>query len=851
MKSFNFCFDNKIKIEMSNSIKFSSGSYHLKTRRHTMIYNMTPTSTDDGGGDKVNILEFCWSHKIKTLPVKLEVGDGKKRYLTGEEGRFEDGRFNSKMTDFAKTSFTECKALTEIYADETDWIAIDTTDIHQLDIDDPKWEYDLEATALLIDENERVPYFLSLTKKCPHYFLKTKDKATKNCWQTSKVPLPYSHDVLTGQWSFAKRDEVVCDHTWNIPVKDLPPRETNEKAVVEVIDRKEKEKEKELKVENTLKKDEKTLKKDEKSLKDVKGAEVTKDDGDNALLQKVVSLIKTDPYLTNRNSWMRIVWAIRKEGGSQELAKTLSAKAPNFSLEGFQNVWTHHSRKEQDKVSMGTLKYFARQSDEAAYLRLFARKDSSASTNCTDYALAEKFFNLVGDDMIYQNGNLYLYHQKRWIVDGKCEMVKLRFVRTMVKHFTNVINELNEASEVSSSYKKAEIESLTKCINFCQRHNNVSNCIGALKGILAEKQVQVEFDVGSEQHYTLHFNNCAFDLRTKTARPREKTDYVTQILDYDFLSDADIREEVKEEVALFYKKLQPDQEQRLFTLSYLAYCLTGNTGHQVMKMNIGYSASNGKSTELKIHHIAFPIYTTKLDKRTFNVGFEKKHKEFLQLIKQPVRLAYIEELDRKQLDVDVLKDFVDGKDLCVEILYGTKEVKPHQCKIVTASNKDPNMESDEGVVRRMRVQHYESRFVEGAEDDYEDHVYGRVLNYENRFELEEYKNAYFHLLLQHIDVLKIPASAKVAFESIAADYDEFANLLEERYEITKLEEDQVAKSDLEAYFEQSRMKWTRVLSELKRMGLTYSRDQRLNGKRGVIYGLMERADSDSDNSDKN
>lgn len=201
--------------------------------------------------------------------------------------------------------------------------------------------------------------------------------------------------------------------------------------------------------------------------------------------------------------------------------------------------------------------------------------------------------------------------------------------------------------------------------------------------------------------------------------------------------------------------------------------------------------------------------------------------------------------------MDVLKDFVDGKDLCVEILYGTKEVKPHQCKIVTASNKDPNMESDEGVVRRMRVQHYESRFVEGAEDDYEDHVYGRVLNYENRFELEEYKNAYFHLLLQHIDVLKIPASAKVAFESIAADYDEFANLLEERYEITKLEEDQVAKSDLEAYFEQSRMKWTRVLSELKRMGLTYSRDQRLNGKRGVIYGLMERADYDSDNSDEN
>ena len=45
------------------------------------------------------------------------------------------------------------------------------------------------------------------------------------------------------------------------------------------------------------------------------------------------------------------------------------------------------------------------------------------------------------------------------------------------------------------------------------------------------------------------------------------------------------------------------------------------------KMNIGYSASNGKSTELKIHDIVFPIYTTKLDKRTSNERFEKQHKQ--------------------------------------------------------------------------------------------------------------------------------------------------------------------------------------------------------------------------------
>ena len=167
------------------------------------------------------ILEFCWTNNIKTLPINLRVQDGKKTYLSGEEGRFEDGRYNFKMTDFPKLTFKECKALTELYADETEWIAIDTNEIQQLDIDDPSWEFDSEAVQLLIGENERIPYFPSITKKCPHFFIRTEKR--KNCWRTTKVPC--DHDVLSGQWSFAKRDQEVFDHNQPIPFKELPEKE--------------------------------------------------------------------------------------------------------------------------------------------------------------------------------------------------------------------------------------------------------------------------------------------------------------------------------------------------------------------------------------------------------------------------------------------------------------------------------------------------------------------------------------------------------------------------------------------------------------------------------------------------
>ena len=107
-------------------------------------------------------------------------------------------------------------------------------------------------------------------------------------------------------------------------------------------------------------------------------------------------------------------------------------------------------------------------------------------------------------------------------------------------------------------------------------------------------------------------------MRLKKLRPRLKSDYVTKILDYDYMEADQISPEVHADVKRFYEQTQPDQEQRDYQLGYLALCTTGDTTRQIGKMNIGYSASNGKSTELKIHYKVFPIYTTKLDKRTFN-----------------------------------------------------------------------------------------------------------------------------------------------------------------------------------------------------------------------------------------
>ena len=55
-----------------------------------------------------------------------------------------------------------------------------------------------------------------------------------------------------------------------------------------------------------------------------------------------------------------------------------------------------------------------------------------------------------------------------------------------------------------------------------------------------------------------------------------------------------IPQEAHDKVIDFFAKIQPNKEQRDFTIGYLAYSITGDTSQCIFKMNIGYTASNGK-----------------------------------------------------------------------------------------------------------------------------------------------------------------------------------------------------------------------------------------------------------------
>ena len=73
-------------------------------------------------------------------------------------------------------------------------------------------------------------------------------------------------------------------------------------------------------------------------------------------------------------------------------------------------------------------------------------------------------------------------------------------------------------------------------------------------------------------------------------------------------------------------------------------------------------------------------------------------------------------------DEDVLKDFSDGKNMPLEELFNTMCNSTRiQCKLITTSNKDPNLLPDGGIIRRAIIQQYTSRFVSQDAVDSENH----------------------------------------------------------------------------------------------------------------------------------
>jgi hypothetical protein len=142
----------------------------------------------------MNIRDYLDHNSIKWFPINIHL-DPKK--VPKRIEKYEDGR---EWVDTWKPTDEEISEM-KTHLDSCNAIAIDTSLIHQLDVD----MVSLRANSL----SRMSPWYESFCKKLPHIFYVSKTLPT--------LPIePYKYiigvEALTGRWAFSRKDAIVFGH---------------------------------------------------------------------------------------------------------------------------------------------------------------------------------------------------------------------------------------------------------------------------------------------------------------------------------------------------------------------------------------------------------------------------------------------------------------------------------------------------------------------------------------------------------------------------------------------------------------------------------------------------------------
>jgi len=713
--------------------------------------------------ESMNIIDYCKEHKIKTLPIKLEIIDGKKTYLDektyGEKSRFNDGAHNFKMNDFNKKSYKECAGLTSCYLEETEYIAIDTSTIHQLDIDDPKWWNDKENDQdyMNICNFQNYPYFTSVTKKCPHYFYTipyTLDGYKKNWLQknegklkrynTSKIK--YGHDVLQGQWSWTHKEQVVENATFSIPSLFLPP----------------------LPIVVPIKKNEPLPLVENES-------QVEIDDFCKSILDNI-----DNKFYYKYPEWSRFIWAIKFKFGAESLsiANHYSKALDNYKDE--EDVKKYMDSATEARIGWGYLMNLSKKSDLQKHYLIIAKHTADNGMRSDDYTLATIAIKLTENDIIRDAKNrFYVFKNPYWVID-KYHEVRVEVCNQLRTYFTEM---KNHYSRIGDSLKSIECDKIMKKINSSNGSKAITEqfCIHL-------QQSSIVFD--TYKPYFFCFNNCAFDLQTNKQVNVKREDYISQTTGYDY------RESTPEELALMkklWKQIFPKEDN---AECYASVLRAGMIGLHFEKFVMAHGqGGNGKgllNSLLKFmlgkeyYYLGNVLTLTEKQKSGANQEIADMHKKRAVIMTEPD--------DEATIRLGTLKGLTGDANFNARELYSKETNDLHlQMILILEMNKKPKINGriDNAAIRRFVLIYFESLFTEDKEklEIKGGNYYQANANYKKECWQQQHKFALFDLLMTYTYTqIYEPVSIKKATHNYLCENSDFTNFMDENFKIADTED---------------------------------------------------------------
>jgi hypothetical protein len=369
-----------------------------------------------------------------------------------------------------------------------------------------------------------------------------------------------------------------------------------------------------------------------------------------------------------------------------------------------------------------------------------------------------------------------------------------------------------------------------------------------LRTYVSKEIKNLNIELIDDQKHIISFRNGIYDLKENKFRERMREDYISTTLNYDYCPEINqtIIEDIRKKI---YTISNCDESLFEFNLSWLGYCLTGETDLQSFLMMIGYTAANGKSTLGMMFHSSLPIYSTIMDSQTFDLKYEKAHKQLAEVTKL-IRFAILEEMSTAKLNIKLFKTFTAGGKQTCEKMFGTKLNLDVRAKLYCTSNVDPVFISDEGFRRRGIMEILKNKFVYPSEMKRmknKENVFEKDAKLSSNFDTNEYKLAFVQLLIPYAhkfykEHLKVPKELRANFDELCDDNDVFKLFIDEFVIIDP--KSSVARNVFVTKFnaEMNKNYSDNFITRQMKKYCTYNRNQRIGDARGVYNGIKLKED---------
>jgi P4 family phage/plasmid primase-like protien len=429
---------------------------------------------------------------------------------------------------------------------------------------------------------------------------------------------------------------------------------------------------------------------------------------DKEVVKKYLDILDSTRY-SDRNKWLNvgyILYSINKD--YSDLWHYFSSKWGNYNENECDIAWTSFNNGEYIHTihNLIHLAHIDNPSDCKELSKEIPEHDIKF-LKPFDNIISKLIYRLYGERFVCSNpekNEWYFFNGIRWIKENKSYNLRKLIIEEVYGRV--------EKYRVHMLKNGAEEE-------IVKLYHRILQMLGSgykLNCLELEFYNSNFYKILDQKKHLVGFDNGVYDLELMEFRDGTSSDYISMSTGYaycEYTSDS------AEYTQLFdlISQILPDESVRDFTLKSLATCLDGYTNDENFYIYSGKNSTggNGKSTitDLALKALGDYSYVAPVSLITSKRESSNNANSALAGIRNK-RIVIMQEPEvNETIQAGIMKSLSGGDKISTRELHSTQmEFKPH-CKFFVCCNKIPNISDvDGGVIRRLKITEFESRFVE-------------------------------------------------------------------------------------------------------------------------------------------